>query len=188
MATSATLVGYARVSTEDQDPQMQTDALEEAGCARVFVETASGVRDDREELAAALDYLRSGDVLVVWRLDRLGRSLRHLIEVVTDLENRGVGFRSLTEGIDTTTAGGRLVFHIFGALSEFERELVSERTRAGLRAARARGAQIGRPAAMDATDVQAAQAMRTSGMTMQEIADRLGVGRSTLYRYLNQVE
>ena len=141
------LIGYARVSTRDQTPALQLDALEAAGCERIFEETASGAHRDRPQLAAALDWMREGDALAVWRLDRLARSVRQLIDTVENLDARGIGFRSLTEAIDTTTAGGRLVFHIFGALAEFERNLISERTRAGLDAARARGQSAGRPAA-----------------------------------------
>ena len=134
------LVGYARISTSDQDLALQLDALTSAGCERVFSDTASGSLRERPQLARALEDLRDDeDVLVVWRLDRLGRSLRHLIELIGELEQRRVGFRSLTEGIDTTTASGRLVFHIFGAIAEFERQLIRERTQAGLQAARARG-------------------------------------------------
>src|SRR5919202_1797568 len=136
------LVGYARVSTQDQNPELQLDALQQAGCERVFVEKASGAQRDRPELKAALDFMRGkGDVLVVWKLDRLARSLKQLIETVEDLERRGIGFRSLTEQIDTTSPGGRLVFHIFGAMAEFARSIIRERTRAGLDAARARGAR-----------------------------------------------
>jgi DNA invertase Pin-like site-specific DNA recombinase len=133
------LLGYARVSTTDQQPQFQVDALEHAGCYRVFTETASGARADRPTLTQLLDQLRPGDTLVVWKLDRLGRSLRHLVDTVTNLADRGIGFRSLQEAIDTTTPGGKLVFHVFAALAEFERDLIRERTTAGLAAARARG-------------------------------------------------
>src|SRR4051794_34909550 len=121
------LLGYARVSTSEQDPALQQDALSAAGCARVYTDVASGVRDDRPQLERLLDRLEAGDTVVVWRLDRLGRSLRHLIETVTALQARGVGFRSLQESIDTTTAGGRLIFHVFGALAEFERDLIRDR-------------------------------------------------------------
>jgi DNA invertase Pin-like site-specific DNA recombinase len=134
------LLGYARVSTLEQNADLQRDALSEAGCRWVFTDHACGVREQRPELDRVLETLRQGDTLVVWRLDRLGRSLRHLIDVATDLARRGVGFRSLTENIDTTTPGGRLIFHMFGALAQFERELVRERTLAGLVAARARAA------------------------------------------------
>ena len=135
------LIGYARVSTQDQSPALQLDALKAAGCERIFVEKASGAQRDRPELKSALDFARgdTGDVLVVWKLDRLARSLSQLIDTVDLLEKRGIGFRSLTEAIDTTSAGGRLVFHMFGAMAEFERSIIRERTRAGLDAARARG-------------------------------------------------
>jgi len=136
-------VGYARVSTLDQDLSLQLDALAAAGCGKVFEDRASGARADRAGLQAALDYVRDGEVLVVWKLDRLGRSLPHLIETVTALSKRGVGFRSLTEAIDTTTPGGRLIFHIFGALGQFERDLIQERTQAGLVAAAMRAARAG---------------------------------------------
>jgi len=139
-----TLIGYARVSTSEQDAALQTDALTAAGCSRIFDDKVSGAKSDRPGLSAALAYLREGDVLVVWRLDRLGRSLPHLIEVVSELEARGIGFRSLTEQIDITTPGGRLVFHLFGAVGQFERDLIRERTKAGLAAAAARGRKGGR--------------------------------------------
>src|SRR6476661_2635842 len=126
------LIGYARVSTTDQTLALQQDALADAGCEKIFTDTASGSLAERPGLAEALNFARSGDTLVVWRLDRLGRSLRHLIDTVTTLEQRGVGFKSLTEAIDTTSSGGKLVFHIFGALAEFERDLIRERTQAGL--------------------------------------------------------
>ncbi len=138
------LLGYARVSTLEQEPSLQLDALETAGCERTYTDHASGALADRPELAQAPDHLRRGDTLVVWRLDRLGRSLRHLVDTVGVLEERGVGFRSLTESIDTTTPGGRHVFHVFAALAESERDLIRERTHAGLAAARARGRRGGR--------------------------------------------
>jgi DNA invertase Pin-like site-specific DNA recombinase len=133
------LIGYARVSTHDQTLDLQKDALEKAGCELTFTDTISGTKAKRPGLEEALAYLREGDILVVWRLDRLGRSLRDLIDTITTLHERGIGFKSLTEQIDTTTSGGKLVFHIFGALAEFEREIIRERTRAGLEAARSRG-------------------------------------------------
>jgi DNA invertase Pin-like site-specific DNA recombinase len=133
------LIGYARVSTHDQTLDLQKDALEKAGCELTFTDTISGTKAKRPGLEQALAYLREGDILVVWRLDRLGRSLRDLIDTITTLHERGIGFKSLTEQIDTTTSGGKLVFHIFGALAEFEREIIRERTRAGLEAARSRG-------------------------------------------------
>src|SRR5512141_1750132 len=179
------LVGYARVSTQDQNPALQLDALKAAGCEKVFVEKASGAQRDRPELSAALDYLRAGDSLVVWKLDRLARSLKQLIETVELLENRSIGLRSLTEAIDTTTAGGKLIFHVFGALAEFERSIIRERTKAGLEAARARGKQGGRPPSLDAKDLAAAKAMLSDPeITMEEVAKRLQVAPSTLYRHL----
>lgn len=178
------LVGYARVSTHDQDPALQHDALEKAGCERVFTETASGAQRDRPELKAALDYMRPGDTLVVWRLDRLARSMKQLIETVEGLENREVGFRSITESIDTTTSGGKLVFHIFGALAEFERTIIQERTRAGLAAARARGRTGGRPPALDDKDRAAAIALfRDPDIPVKEVARRLGISVAALYHH-----
>src|SRR5437868_4115335 len=139
------LIGYARVSTADQTLALQQDALNKAGCDSVYTDTASGTSTERSGLDQALSHLRQGDTLVVWRLDRLGRSLRHLIDTITVLHERGIGFRSITEAIDTTTSGGKLVFHIFGALAEFERDIIRERTQAGLQAARNRGRSGGRP-------------------------------------------
>ena len=141
-------IGYARVSTQDQTLDLQKDALEKLGCAKIFTDTASGAKTERQGLEEALEYVREGDTLVVWRLDRLGRSLKHLIETITELNSRNIGFKSLTENIDTTTSGGKLVFHIFGALAEFERDIIRERTNAGLQAARARGRKGGRPKAL----------------------------------------
>lgn len=179
------LVGYARVSTQDQNPSLQLDALNAAGCEKVFTEKASGAQRDRPELAAALSYMRSGDSLVVWKLDRLARSLPQLIETVATLEDQGIGFHSLTEAIDTTTAGGKLVFHIFGALAEFERSVIRERTRAGLKAARDRGRKGGRPPALSTADLAAAKALlRDPAITVDEVANRLKVSPATLYRHL----
>lgn len=179
------LVGYARVSTLDQNPALQTDALTGAGCDRLFAEKASGAARDRPELKAALDYLRSGDSLVVWKLDRLARSMRQLIETVEDMEQRGIGLRSLTENIDTATPAGRLIFHIFGALAEFERAVIRERTSAGLAAAKARGKKGGRPAGMSPKDVLAARAMLTDpSISVEEIAERLRISPATLYRHI----
>lgn len=179
------LVGYARVSTQDQTPALQLDALNQAGCERIFVEKASGAQRDRPELKAALDYVRPGDTLVVWKLDRLARSLKQLIETVELLEQRHIGFRSLTENIDTTTAGGKLVFHIFGSLAEFERSIIRERTVAGLEAARARGRTGGRPPALTEKDLAAVKALlRDPGITVEDVAKRLKVAPSTLYRHL----
>jgi DNA invertase Pin-like site-specific DNA recombinase len=179
------LLGYARVSTTDQQPQLQVDALEKAGCYRVFTETASGARSDRPVLEHVLDQLRPGDTLIVWKLDRLGRSLRHLVDTVTGLASRGIGFRSLQEAIDTTTPGGKLVFHVFAALAEFERDLVRERTAAGLAAARARGRHGGRPPVMTTQKLKVAQEMYRSGeYTVAAIATTLGVSRASIYRHL----
>ncbi len=179
------LVGYARVSMQEQNPALQLDALTAAGCEKVFTEKASGAQRDRPDLAAALSYMRSGDSLVVWKLDRLARSLPQLIETVATLEDQGIGFRSLTEAIDTTTAGGKLVFHIFGALAEFERSVIRERTRAGLKAARDRGRKGGRPPALSAADLAVAKALlRDPAITVDEVATRLKVSPATLYRHL----
>ncbi len=179
------LVGYARVSTQDQKTELQMDALNSVGCERVFVEKASGAQRDRPELRAALEYVRAGDTIVVWKLDRLARSLKQLIETVDDLQLRNVGLRSLTEAIDTTTPGGRLIFHIFAALAEFERSIIRERTMAGLIAARARGRTGGRPRSLSEQDIQVAKALlKENSLSVTDIAGRLGVTSSTLYRYL----
>ena len=180
---TTTHIGYARVSTDDQNPDLQTDALAAAGCARVFVDHASGAKASRPELDRLLDHLRPGDVLTVWRLDRLGRSMKHLVDLVDDLAARGVGFRSLTENIDTTTAGGTLVFGIFAALAQFERSLIIERTNAGLRAARARGRVGGRPRALSPAQVAMARELWVGGRhTAQDIATTLEVSVATIYR------
>jgi DNA invertase Pin-like site-specific DNA recombinase len=179
------LLGYARVSTADQNPDLQLDALRTAGCYRLFVDTASGALDERPQLARLLDHLRSGDTLVVWKLDRLGRSLRHLIDTVAGLERRDIGFRSLQESIDTTSPGGKLIFHIFGALAEFERDLIRQRTLAGLAAARARGRAGGRPRSMTPTKIALAQQMYDAQQhSLAQIAKTLGVSRASIYRHL----
>jgi DNA invertase Pin-like site-specific DNA recombinase len=181
----AMLIGYARVSTDDQNPALQIDALTKAGCTKLFTEKRSGAQRERPELQAALDYLQPGDTLVIWKLDRLARSLAQLIETVGMLESKQIGLRSLTEQIDTTTAGGRLIFHVFGALAEFERQVIRECTRAGLEAARARGKQGGRPRSLTAKDVAAAKAMLSNPeITVEEVAAKLKVAPATLYRYL----
>ncbi|WP_458175662.1 recombinase family protein [Modestobacter lacusdianchii] len=180
------MVGYARVSTLEQDPALQHDALTAAGAVRVFTDYASGATAARPQLIACLDFLRPGDTLAVWRIDRLGRSVADLTTIVNDLGTKGVQFRSLTEAIDTTTVGGELVFHIFAAVAQMERRLISERTRAGLVAARARGRAGGRPTVMTPERVVAAQTMRARGMTLIQIAATLGVGRSSLVRALAQ--
>ena len=164
---------------------LQVDALTAAGCYRVFTETASGARADRPILEQLLDQLRPGDSLVVWKLDRLGRSLRHLVDTVTGLADRGIGFRSLQEAIDTTTPGGKLVFHVLAALAEFARDLIRERTAAGLTAAQARGHHGGRPSVMSGHKLQLAQEMYRSGQyTVSAIATTLGVSRASIYRHL----
>jgi DNA invertase Pin-like site-specific DNA recombinase len=179
------LIGYARVSTSDQHLGLQLDALKEAGCRRVFEETASGAAKARPQLLEALDFLRPGDTLVVWKLDRLARSVQHLIEIIERLRKQGCGFKSLTEAIDTTTAGGRLVFYIFGALAEFERGIIRERTVAGLEAARARGRKGGRPKLMNDQSLIVAQALLRDGvLTVKDVAKQIGVSEPTLYKYL----
>jgi DNA invertase Pin-like site-specific DNA recombinase len=178
------LIGYARVSTLDQNPDLQLDALKAAGCTRVFTEKASGAKEDRPQLMAALDFMRPGDTLVVWKLDRLARSTKQLISVVDDLDRRGIGFRSVTEAIDTTTASGQLVFHIFSALAEFERSIIRERTNAGLKAALARGRKGGRRPKVKDEDIRAALALlRDPEISVRKAAARLGLSVSTLYRH-----
>lgn len=181
------LIGYARVSTHDQNLDLQKDALKKAGCAKIVVDVASGKKAKRSGLDQARELLRAGDVLVVWRLDRLGRSLKHLIEVLAELDAAGIGFKSLQESIDTTTPGGKLIFHVFGALAEFERNLIRERTLAGLDAARARGRQGGRPKRLDAK--QRALAVRLYQKREQSVAEicrLVGVTKPTLYAYLRE--
>jgi DNA invertase Pin-like site-specific DNA recombinase len=175
------LLGYARVSTVDQNLALQRDALTEAGCARVFTEQMSGAVTDRPALHDALEFARSGDTLIVWKLDRLARSMKQLIETVETLRLRGIGFRSLTEALDTTTTQGRLVFHMFGALAEFERSLIRERTQAGLAAARRAGRTGGRPPKLTDDDIEAAKAMLTNpDIGVTQIAQRLGVSGDAL--------
>lgn len=178
-------IGYARVSTDEQNLALQIDALERAGCVRLFQDQASGAKTKRPGLDEALAYLREGDVLVVWRLDRLGRSLQHLIETVALLEERSIGLQSLQESIDTTTSGGKLIFHIFGALAEFERQLIRERTQAGLASARARGRKGGRPKSLDAKKVGLLYRLYDEKEhSIQEICNLVGISKSTLYAYL----
>lgn len=183
------LIGYARVSTIDQTMALQEDALKQVGCDRIFRDVVSGAATVRLGLSEALAYARDGDVLVVWKLDRLGRSLAHLIQLVEELKNRGIGFKSLQEQIDTTTAGGQLIFHIFGALAEFERALIRERTQAGLTAARLRGRVGGRPKRLTSAQVRMAQQLlENPDMTTQQVAEALHVSRTTLYRALKRHE
>jgi DNA invertase Pin-like site-specific DNA recombinase len=178
-------IGYARVSTGEQNLQLQIDALRAAGCEKIFRDRVSGASDDRPGLARALRALEPGDVLVVWRLDRLGRSLKHLIELIHDLSTAGHGFRSLCETIDTGSASGRLFLHMMGALAEFERALIAERTKAGLQAARARGKRLGRPAAMDERKLALAIRLKSEGANQKQIAAACGVSVATIYRALS---
>lgn len=179
------LVGYARVSTIDQNLDMQIDELKKAGCEKIFSDVASGAKVERIELQKAFEQIRKDDILVVWKLDRLGRSLKHLIQVVSELNERGIGFKSLKESIDTTTNGGRLIFHIFGALAEFERGIIQERTKAGLNAARARGRLGGRPRKMNKEKIELAQTLYDSRtMTIQKICKQLRISKGTFYRYI----
>src|SRR5437588_10526294 len=182
------LIGYARVSTQDQTLDLQKDALQQIEGTQIYYDTASGAKSDRQGLEEAIHFTREGDTLVVWRLDPLGRSLKHLIETVSDLHERKIGFKSITENIDTTTSGGKLIFHVFGALAEFERDLIRERTQAGLLAARARGRRGGRPrtsALNDPKKVFIAQSLyNDKHNTIADICKTLHISRSTLYRYV----
>lgn len=181
------LVGYARVSTEDQHLHLQIDALKAHGCEKIFTDQRSGKNTDRPGLKQALDFLREGDTLVVWKLDRLGRSLQDLIQIVNQLQERGIEFRSLQENMDTSSPGGKLIFHIFGALAEFEREIIRERTMAGLKAARARGRLGGRPRKLDKNKVKMVLDLYHSGnYTVGQICELYGISRQTLYNYLKE--
>src|SRR5438034_10935485 len=183
------LIGYARVSTQDQTLNLQKDALEKIGCSKIFTDTASGAKAERKGLEEALEYVREGDTLVVWRLDRLGRSLKHLIETITELNNRKIGFKSIQENIDTTTSGGKLFFHIFGALAEFERDIIRERTKAGLSAARSRGRLGGRPPVMNPKKLKIATSLYSDGKTqVGEICETLGISRATFYRHIPRLK
>ncbi|MCB0685311.1 MAG: recombinase family protein [Saprospiraceae bacterium] len=181
------LIGYARVSTIEQNPDLQIDALKQAGCEKIFIDKVSGTVAERPELKKLREQLRSGDMLVVWRLDRLARSLKNLIEWISELEAQNVGFKSLQEAIDTSTPSGKLVFHIFGALSEFERNLIRERTRAGLNAARARGRFGGRPKKLTQDKVSRIKELYDSGdHPIDEICKMAGISKPTLYKYLKE--
>jgi DNA invertase Pin-like site-specific DNA recombinase len=181
-------VGYARISTTDQTLDLQHDALTKAGCSKIFTDTASGAQTERKGLTEALSYVRAGDTLVVWKLDRLGRSLKDLITRIRELETRKIGFKSLTESIDTTTSGGKLIFHIFGALAEFERDIIRERTNAGLEAARSRGKLGGRPPALSSEKIKLARRLYADKSTsVAEICKMLGISRHTLRRYVKEV-
>ena len=178
------LIGYARVSTLDQNPNLQTDALTAAGCEKIFIEKISGATTDRPELNKLKEHLRSGDSLVVWRLDRLGRSLKDLIDWINYLDAQGVALKSLQESIDTGTSTGKLIFHIFGALAEFERNLIKERTMAGLSAARARGRVGGRPKKLNEAKQKMARQMYDAHNPITEICEALKISKPTLYKYL----
>ena len=181
------LVGYARVSTTDQTLALQQDALTKAGCTKIFTDIASGAQAERKGLTEAISYVRAGDILVVWKLDRLGRSLKDLITRITELNDRKIGFKSLTENIDTTTSGGKLIFHIFGALAEFERDIIRERTNAGLEAARSRGKKGGRPPALSPEKIKLARRLYADKDTsVSEICTMLGISRHTLQRYVRE--
>ena len=178
-------IGYARVSTLEQNLDLQTDSLKKFGCDKIFTDTVSGASADKPELAKAIEYMRAGDTLVVWRLDRLGRSLAKLIELMTDLQNRGFGFHSIQDAIDTTTPTGKFFFHITGAFAELERNLIRERTMAGLTAARARGRKGGRRKAIDDKTMSMALTLyNEKKISVQEICDRLNIKTRTFYRYL----
>ena len=189
MGCETMLIGYARVSTDDQHLNLQKDALHEIGCKKIFEDKASGTRDNHTGLTEAINYLREGeDTLVVWRLDRLARSLKNLIEIVSELANKKIGLKSLQENIDTTTSGGKLVLHIFGALAEFEASLIRERTKAGLEAARARGRKGGRPIKFDSKKMSIAQKLlKDESIPIVDICSQLGISRATLYRHLSTI-
>lgn len=176
-------IGYARVSTSEQDHALQIDALRAAGCERIVEETASGAKIDRPQLAMLLNLMREGDVLVVWKLDRLSRSMQQLVNTVADLAKRGIGLKCLTQDIDTTTAGGRLVFGVFAAIAEFERAMIVERTKAGMAASRKRGIIPGRRHKLDAEKIAAARAQLDSGASLRMLARKLGVHHKTMARY-----
>ena len=178
-------IGYARVSTAEQNNDLQIDALQKEGCDRIFEEKASGAQRDRPELKSALEYARAGDTIVVWKLDRLARSLKQLIETVEGLEKRGIGFKSITESIDTSTSGGKLIFHIFASLAEFERNIIRERTSAGLESAKVRGRTGGRPSKLSLEDIEVAKTLlKNPEITAKEVAKRMGVSFATLYRLI----
>lgn len=179
------LIGYARISTQDQNIDLQEDALKKSGCEKIFQDTASGSKADRPGLNDALQFARNGDTIVVWKLDRLGRSLRNLIDTITLLHQREIGFKSIQENLDTTTSAGKMVFHIIGALAEFERDIIRERTRAGLVAARARGRKGGRPRAMNEKKIAMAKTLHNDkSLSVSEICKALGVKKTTFYKYL----
>ncbi|NQT62619.1 MAG: recombinase family protein [Candidatus Marinimicrobia bacterium] len=177
-------IGYARVSTQDQNLDLQNDALKSAGCDKIYTDKMSGAKTDRPGLEEILGFIRKGDTLVVWKLDRLGRSLKHLIQVMQLLDERGIYFKSVQESLDTSTPGGKLIFHVFGALAEFERDIIRERTLAGLASARARGRVGGRPRKLSKKQVEMAKnLMKDISIPIAEICETLGVSKATLYRH-----
>jgi len=178
------LIGYARVSTQDQNLKLQTEALHKAGCKKIFEDRMSGSRAERPGLAQARESLRAGDTLVVWKLDRLGRSMKHLVDLVGDFQKQGVQFKSLTDSIDTGTASGRFFFHVMASLAEMERELIVERTRAGLEVARQLGRTGGRKRQMTDSKIKAAKKLLASGVPPRDVASNLGVSVPTLYRWI----
>ena len=181
------LIGYARVSTYDQNLDLQEDSLKKAGCQKIFFDKESGVKYERQGLCRAIDALREGDTLVVWKLDRLGRSLSHLVEFLNTLKKKEIGFKSLQENIDTTSSVGKLIFHIFAALAEFERDIIRDRTMAGLTSARARGKLGGRPKLLDSKKVIIAKAMyHDKQIPVKDICKTLNIGKTTFYRYINK--
>jgi len=177
------LIGYARVSTQDQHLESQRDALEKAGCQKIFQDHMTGSRADRPGLTVALDMLRAGDTLVVWKLDRLGRSVKHLVDLVTSLHAQGIHFRSLTDAIDTGSASGRFFFHVMASLAEMERDLIAERTKAGLEVARRNGRIGGRKPKMTASKLESARKLLAGGIPPKEVAKNLGISIPTLYRH-----
>jgi len=182
-------IGYARVSTQDQNLDLQNDALKGAGCEKIYTDKMSGAKTNRPGLEEILNILRKGDTLIVWKLDRLGRSLTHLISVMNILDERGIYFRSVQESLDTSTPGGKLIFHVFGALAEFERDIIRERTMAGLAAARARGRKGGRPRKLSKKQVEMAKKLIADpSIPVTEICTTLGVSKATLYRYVGKIE
>jgi len=182
-------IGYARVSTDEQILDLQLDALKAAGCEKIFTDQGvSGITKKRAGLSEALSSMGKEDVLVVWKLDRLGRSLGFLCELIDRLKEQGAGFHSLTDGIDTTTTGGKLVFHIMGSLAEFERDLIKERTKAGMKAAQKRGKHVGRPKSLSSGQVQHMKEMLDAGKTQAEVAELLGVSANTVGRELRKMD
>ena len=178
------LIGYARISKHEQSLDLQKDALKDAGCDKIYTDIASGAKEDRPQLQKLLSYIREGDTLVVWRLDRLGRSLKHLIELFTNLENRKINFKSLQEQVDTSSPVGKLIFHVFGALAEFERGLIRERTLAGLKAARARGRNGGRPKSLNHIQVKMLQQLTADRkLTIIQLCDQFNISKNTYYKY-----